>query len=110
MENRCIKQSYVYKALENAITMISGKWKLRIICVLACNPIIRYGELKRQLSTITHKMLSAQLKELEKDNLISRKEFPQVPPKVEYSLSEKGLDLVPIYDEINKWIIKYNIE
>ena len=101
---------YGYKALESTITMISGKWKLRIICALACGSVVRYGELKRQLSKITHKMLSSQLKELEKDELICRKEFPQIPPKVEYSLSEKGWGLVPIYDEIGKWIMKYHSE
>ena len=99
---------YGYKAFEKVITMIAGKWKLRILYILTQQPNIRYGELKRQLSTITHKMLSAQLKELESDKLINRKEYPQVPPKVEYSLTEIGLDLIPVYIEFGKWIMKYH--
>lgn len=59
---------------------------------------MRYGEFKRALSTITHKMLSAQLKELEKDGLIIRKEYSQIPPKVEYSMSKIGYDLLPMFD------------
>ncbi len=65
--------------------------------------VLRYGELKRSLGTITHKMLSTQLKELEADNLIIRKEYPQVPPKVEYSLSEKGLTIMPVLQCLCEW-------
>ncbi len=59
---------------------------------------MRYSELKRTLGNITHKMLSDTLKEMEADDLIVRKEYPQVPPKVEYSLSDKGRSLIPIID------------
>lgn len=64
---------------------------------------MRYGELKRALSSVTHKMLSSQLKELESDGLIIRKEYPQVPPKVEYSLSELGKSLMPVLQTVCKW-------
>ena len=64
---------------------------------------MRYGELKRALSSVTHKMLSSQLKELESDGLIMRKEYPQVPPKVEYSLSELGKSLMPVLQTVCKW-------
>lgn len=64
---------------------------------------MRYGELKRNINRITHKMLSNQLKELEADHIIIRKEYNQIPPKVEYFLSEKGLSLMPILEEICKW-------
>lgn len=65
--------------------------------------VMRYGELKKALGQVTHKMLSQKLKELENDHLIIRKEYPQVPPKVEYFLSPKGQSLMPILQEICKW-------
>ena len=75
---------------------------------MAFHEILRYGELKRLLSPITHKMLSTQLKELDKDSLINRKEYQQIPPKVEYSLTQMGRDLEPVVKEIHKWILKYD--
>ncbi|WP_353095154.1 helix-turn-helix domain-containing protein [Tissierella praeacuta] len=88
---------------EYTLSIIGGKWKMRIIYELGCESILRYGELKRNIPYITHKMLSTQLKELENDGLITRKEYLQIPPKVEYSLSEKGLSLLPIIDKMCKW-------
>lgn len=85
------------------LSMIGGKWKLIILYVLKRNSVMRYSELKRTLVGITHKMLSQQLKELEADGLIMRKEYPQVPPKVEYSLSEKGASLSTVMKEICHW-------
>ena len=64
---------------------------------------MRYGEIKRALDGVTHKMLSAKLKELESDELIIRHEYPGVPPKVEYYLSEKGLSLMPVLQTICQW-------
>lgn len=85
------------------LSLISGKWKMIIIYLLNQHEIIRYNELQRKIGTITYKMLSSQLKELESDNLINRKEYPTIPPKVEYSLSERGKSLIPILDEMCKW-------
>lgn len=64
---------------------------------------MRYSELKKSLQGVTHKMLSTQLKELETSHLIVRHEYPQVPPKVEYYLSERGKSLMPILEELCKW-------
>ncbi|WP_229105217.1 winged helix-turn-helix transcriptional regulator [Longibaculum muris] len=64
---------------------------------------MRYSEIKRVLGTVIHKILSNKLKELESDRLIIRNEYFQIPPKVEYSLSEKGKELMPILHEICKW-------
>ena len=86
-----------------AISLIGGKWKMHILYWLSKKEILRYGELKKRLGTITHKMLSAQLKELEKDGLVFRNEYPQVPPKVEYSLTEKGLSVMPLLKAICEW-------
>lgn len=90
--------------------MIGGKWKLRIIYMLAFYEVLRYGELKRKLTPITHKMLTTQLKELEKDGFVILKEYQQIPLRVKYSMTEKGKDLRPIVKEIYNWIIKYNIK
>lgn len=85
------------------MSLIGGKWKMHILFWLWRKEVLRYSELKRNLETVTHKMLSTQLKELERDNIIIRKEYPQVPPKVEYSLSELGLSLMPVLHELCEW-------
>lgn len=85
------------------LSIVSGKWKLKIIYLLACITPVRYGALKRNIDGITHKMLSTQLKELEEKNIIIRKEYPQVPPKVEYSLTPKGQSLIPIVIAMCNW-------
>lgn len=103
----CPIENYGYEAFEKVIDMIGGKWKLRILYVLTHHEFLRNGDLRRKLTPITHKMMSMQLKDLENDGLIIRKEYPQIPPKVEYSLSEKGWALVPTYEELAKWIMKY---
>ena len=91
------------ESFDYAMSLVGGKWKMHILHLLSKEEILRYGELKKALGKITHKMLSTQLKELEKDGLIHRKEYPQVPPKVEYSLSEKGLSLIPIMTSLCIW-------
>ncbi len=88
---------------EYTLSIISGKWKLKIIYLLACMKVVRYNALKRNIDGITHKMLSMQLKELERDGIIIREEFPQIPPKVEYSLSPKGLSLIPLIQSMCEW-------
>lgn len=85
------------------MSLISGKYKMIILYWLAENGVIRYNELKRYIGTISHKTLSLSLKELEADGLICRKEYPQIPPKVEYSLSERGKTLIPILDAMCVW-------
>lgn len=95
---------------EYTLLKIGGKWKMRIIYELGCESVLRYGELKRNIPYITHKMLSTQLKELEADGIITRKEYPQIPPKVEYSLSPKGLSLFPIIDSMCQWGLEHKVE
>lgn len=85
------------------LSVIGGKWKMVILYLLYHHKVIRYNELKRLIGKITYKTLSMQLKELEADNLIIRKEYPQIPPKVEYSLSTKGESLIPIMDSMCNW-------
>lgn len=89
------------------MSLIGGKWKMHILFWLWRKDVLRYSELKRALDGVTHKMLSTQLKELEQDNLIIRNEYPQLPPKVEYSLSDRGKSLMPVLHEICHWGIDH---
>jgi len=85
------------------LSILGGKWKWIIIDRLFENNVMRYGELKKVVPHITHKMLSHELKELEAEKLIFREEYHQIPPKVEYSLTEKGKSLLPILDSMCEW-------
>ena len=109
-DEHCYIKDFGYERFESIVKMIGGKWKLRIIYMLAFHEVLRYGELKNLLTPITHKMLASQLKELEKDGLILRKEYQQIPLKVEYSMTEKGRDLQPIVAEMYNWLNKYPIK
>ncbi|WP_315082074.1 helix-turn-helix domain-containing protein [uncultured Clostridium sp.] len=88
---------------EITMDLIGGKWKMIIIWNLGTKGIQRFNELKKSLPKITQKMLTQQLRELEADNLVTRKVYPQVPPKVEYSLTDLGKSLMPIIGMMCKW-------
>ena len=85
------------------LSLISGKHKMVIMYCLMEFQTVRFNEMKRYLRNITDKTLSSNLKELERDGLIIRKEYPQIPPKVEYSLSERGMSLMEILDQLCTW-------
>ena len=89
--------------LEYGLEIFGGKWKSRIICVLAEMKTLRYSELRKEMSNITDAVLASTLKELIRDKIVERKSFDEIPPHVEYSLSEKGLSVVPILQSICKW-------
>ncbi|WP_284140686.1 MULTISPECIES: helix-turn-helix domain-containing protein [unclassified Virgibacillus] len=85
------------------MSVIGGKWKMLIIYILAENQPVRFNELKRRIGVITFKTLSSQLKELEANGMVIRKEYPQVPPKVEYSLTHKAETLLPALEQLCEW-------
>ena len=86
-----------------AMSLISGKHKMVILyCLMEYEPV-RFNEMKRYLDAITDKTLSGNLKELESDHLILRKEYPQIPPKAEYTLSERGNSLMKVLDQLCLW-------
>lgn len=89
------------------LSMIGGKWRLVILYWLVEYEVVRFNELQRLIGGITYKTLSSQLKEMEMDGLIIRTEYPQIPPKVEYRLSEKGKSLYPIMEAMCGWGEKY---
>jgi DNA-binding HxlR family transcriptional regulator len=86
-----------------ALEIIGQKWKLPIMWYLFENDFTRYNELKRKVKGITNMMLSKSLKELEEHNLIVRIQYETIPPKVEYSLTERGKKLLPALNELSKW-------
>lgn len=85
------------------LSLISGKHKMVILYCLMEFEVVRFNELKRYLKNISDKTLSSNLKELEADRLILRREYPQIPPKVEYSLSERGKSLMTVLDKLCIW-------
>ena len=96
--------------LEYGLEIFGGKWNSRIICVLAEKKTLRYSELRREMANITDAVLAATLKSLIGNDIISRTAFNEIPPRVEYSLTEKGLSIVPILQSICRWAGAYHRE
>lgn len=92
------------------MSLIQGKYKMFILYALMEYKVVRFNELKRYLKTISDKTLSSTLKELEADGLVHREEYPQIPPKVEYSLTERGQSLIPILDHMCEWGEKHRLK
>ena len=89
--------------LEYGLDIFGGKWNSRIICVLANKGTLRYSEIRQEMGNITDAVLASTLKELLSNQMIERKSYDVIPPKVEYSLTEKGKSIVPILQSICKW-------
>lgn len=103
IKESCIVEDYGFEKLEMILSVIGGKWKIQIIYHLGQKHTLRYGELKRLLPETSHKVLSAQLKDLEKSRFVQRIEYPEIPPRVEYRLTEAGVGLMPVYEALGKW-------
>ena len=88
---------------ENALKVLEGRWKMIIIFHLFTQPVMRFSELERAISAVSQKMLIQQLRELERDGVVRRTVHPQVPPKVEYDLTELGRALCPALDALLEW-------
>jgi len=95
---------------DGALKLISGKWKMNLLFCLSEFDTMRYGEIKKTLGSITPHVLSVKLRELEANELIERHEYPQVPPKVEYTLTDKGRTLIPILRSICDWGKEYCVD
>lgn len=85
-----------------ALAIIGGKWKPLILWHLKDNTL-RFNELRRSLGNVTQKILTEQLRQLEEDGLINRQVYPEVPPKVEYSLTNSGYTVIPVLEMLSKW-------
>lgn len=100
---QCLLNGQVYHcAMDVAMSYIGGKWKTVVLWYLR-NETKRFSQLKRDIPDITEKMLSLQLKQLEKDGIITREVYAEVPPRVEYFLTKEGKSLLPMIDEIAAW-------
>ncbi len=85
------------------LSVVGGKWKWIILYMIYLEEIVRYNQLKKRLPSIAHKTLSQQLDELEQRDIIRRKQYDEIPPRVEYSLTEKGKSLIPILLQMAQW-------
>jgi len=95
--------------VEDALDIIVGKWKPIILLHLLKNGTMRFSELKRSIPEITQKMLTKHLRELEEEDIIERVVYPQVPPKVEYSITEYGKSLEQILEDMHEWGTKHRL-
>ncbi len=89
--------------VRDALQIIGGKWKNRILYVIVLNEPIRFNALRRSLPEISQKMLTQQLRELERDGIVLRESFPEIPPRVEYSITSIGESIGLLYKMINFW-------
>ncbi|MBT5233114.1 MAG: helix-turn-helix transcriptional regulator [Flavobacteriaceae bacterium] len=93
--------------VESFTEMLGGKWKLLIINTIRKKGVARFGQLATSIPNISRKVLTDQLKSLHRDNLISRKQYQQIPPKVEYSLTKKADGLCSVFKTIEDWVNKF---
>ena len=109
MNHSCISDACLgTTGFSYTLSLINGKYKMPVLYALMEFGVmefgvVRFNEMKRYIGTVSYKTLSVTLKELEADQLIHREEYPQIPPKVEYSLTERGKSLIPILDGMCEW-------
>lgn len=104
MNKRCISDERLETTgFSYTLSLINGKYKMTILYTLMEFGVVRFNAMKKYIGEISYKTLSSTLKELEADRLIYRKEYPQIPPKVEYGLTERGKSLIPILDGMCEW-------
>lgn len=106
MPGLTIKSKIYNNSIELVLDIIGGKWKILMIWQLK-DAEKRYGELRKSLPKITHKMLTQQLRELERDEIILRKVYSEIPPKVEYSLTLLGKSVIPVIEMLLEWGEEY---
>lgn len=89
--------------LEYGLDVFGGRWKSRILCVLAAHGTLRYSELRNQLANISDAVLSSEVKELIGSGMVTRRSYDEIPPRVEYTLTDQGLSVIPILQSICQW-------
>lgn len=102
METKTVKKEFPACPVETTLMLIGDKWKVLILRDLLPGTK-RFGELKKSIGNVSQKVLTAQLRDMESNGLVNRKVYPEVPPRVEYSLTELGLSLKPILDAMRDW-------
>ncbi|MFQ9716977.1 MAG: winged helix-turn-helix transcriptional regulator [Blautia sp.] len=93
--------------MRKTLELLNKKWRTHVIYELCKHPSCRFGELKKTIPRITNTMLTTTLRDLEKLEIIHREQFNEIPPHVEYSLTDKGKALLPVFHELSKWGAKY---
>ncbi len=96
--------------VRRTLELLSGKWRTHVIYELCVHASCRFGELKKAMPRITNTMLTATLRDLEAFGIVRREQFNEIPPHVEYSLTEKGRALLPVFTELAKWGNRYLTE
>ena len=89
--------------LEYGLDVFGGKWKARVICVLSAKGVLRYSGIREEMINITDAVLASTLKELINDGIVAREQYAEIPPRVEYSLTDKGRSVVPLLQSICRW-------
>ena len=108
MHERCISDECLSNTgFSYTLSLINGKYKMTILYTLMEFGVVRFNEMKKYIGGISFKTLSTTLKELERDRLVHREEYPQIPPRVEYSLSEIGRAFEPVLESIRVWGSEY---
>jgi DNA-binding HxlR family transcriptional regulator len=97
----CVERSV--RGTEEALKVLEGRWKMMILFNLFARPVLRFSELERAIPGVSQKMLSQQLRELERDGIVRRTVHPEVPPRVEYTLTDVGRALCPVLDALLRW-------
>lgn len=105
MYQRKLPKEY-YCTVDYALDIFGGKWKPRLLCILGNEAPIRYGDLKDEMENISDAALADSLKELQEQGIVARKQYNEMPIRVEYSLTEKGKTLIPVLDTISAWAVK----
>ena len=101
------KNKNIQCPLDYGLKVFGGRWKSKIIWTLSKKQVLRYSELHKEIPDISDTLLTSNLKELIQDDIINRRQFIEIPPRVEYSLSKKGETVIPILNSIWEWSIKY---
>jgi len=100
-------QEYDIHSIEYGLKSIAGKWKPEVIYALSNEKVLRYGELRRQVGSVSNPVLAKILKELAADGVISRHQYDVLPPRVEYELTAKGESVIPLLQQICRWSASY---
>lgn len=108
--NEILSDSRKKAHVDGIVPLLHGKWELQIMLEVCRADVLRFGEYKRRLPNITNSVLTAALRNLERWGLISRKQFNEIPPRVEYAPTEKGKSLLPVCYEIIKWGAENNLD
>lgn len=104
MNGNCVSDEFLGETgFSYTLSLINGKYKMTILYTLMRFGVVRFNEMKKYIGSISYKTLSSTLKELEADKLSNRREYPQIPPKAEYSLTERGKSIIPILDTMCDW-------